>query len=316
MAQQELRQVERKYRRIKRQMRREQKHTPLRIALILLAALAVLSVWIGTLPYPKPDLPDALRVCFLDVGQGDAALIQTPEHAVLIDAGDFDHGYPVVQMLKALGVKHLDAAVCSHPHADHMGGMKTVLTCIPTDTLYLPEIPAQLSPTEPFFTELLDTAANQNTVLRSPACHETAVLDGSILEFLYTDFSAFENLNNCSLGCIVTCGDIRFYLAGDQEQESEQAMLDAGLISSVSVLKVSHHGSSSSTSEAFLHAAKPEYAVISCAAMNDYGHPSARVLRRLADAGCEIFRTDLNGSVLFATDGKTLRTVTNAVTAG
>ena len=307
----EVRQTARKYRRLKRRTKREQNagRTALRAALLLLTALAVLSVRIASIPQPEPALPDALRVCILDVGQGDAALIRTPEHAVLIDAGDYEQGFPVVQMLKALGVRKLDAAVCSHPHADHIGGMADVLENIPTNVLYMPEIPDALMPTGYPFTRLLETAENKSTALRSPSCHDTLDLGSAALEFLCVDNTAFEDLNNCSLGCRVTCGSVSFWLAGDLEQEGEEAMLNAGLIDPVSVLKVAHHGSSHATSDAFLQAAKPEYAAISVGAMNDYGHPAAKLLDRLAAHGCTIYRTDLDDSILFATDGKALRAV-------
>ena len=304
--QKELRQVSRKYRRLKRQEKRQGSRSALKIALVLLILLAVLAVRIAAIPKQAADLPDALRVCFLDVGQGDAALILTPEHAVLIDAGDYEQRFTVVQMLKALGVSRLDAAVCTHPHADHIGGMSAVLEQIGADALYLPEIPERLVPTDYPFTILLETAEKTGTALRTPACHDTVALGSTVLEFLCTDNSAFEDLNNCSLGCRITCGDIRFYIAGDQEKDAEAAFLDAGLVKPVSVLKVSHHGSNSSTSEAFLQAVKPKYAVISAGAMNDYGHPAKKLLERLGAHGCTIYRTDLDGTVVFASDGKRL----------
>ena len=304
----QYRAVERKYAKIKRRERRK------RYVLRILGLAGIPAVILGLFafrslrqPKPEADLPDALRVWFFDAGQGDAALIRTPNHAVLIDAGDCDRGYRIVQKLKSLGVTRLDAAVCSHPHADHIGGMETVLSCIPTDALYMPEIPDAMLPAAPYYTGLLDAAEKHHAALRIPACRDTVDLDGASLTFLSTDNTAFEDLNNCSLGCLVRCGESCFFFAGDLEKEGEEAMLRAGLIPPVSVLKVSHHGSSGSTSEAFLQAAKPEYAVISVGSGNDYGHPAQRTLERLAAVRCEIFRTDLDGTVLFASDGKQLQ---------
>ncbi|MBQ5335793.1 MAG: MBL fold metallo-hydrolase, partial [Oscillospiraceae bacterium] len=135
-----------------------------------------------------------------------------------------------------------------------------------------------------------------------PDCRETVSLGAAELTFLCTDNSAFDGLNDCSLVCLLTCGDVRFLFTGDLEEAGEQALLREGLIRPVTVLKTAHHGSSHATSAAFLAAARPKYAAISVAAVNDYGHPAPKTLNRLRDAGCQIFRTDLDGTVCFAAD--------------
>ena len=308
-----LRQVRRKYGRQRRKERAKQRfgNLPLRIGLLVLAAATAVAVWFATQPKPVKDLPDRLRVFIFDVGQGDAALIQTPEHAVLMDAGEAEQGYPLVHKLKSLGVRKLDAAICSHPHEDHMGGMETVLQCIPTETLYLPQIPDELVPTTVSFSRMLETAQTKHTAVRTPACRDSLALGDTELTFLSTDNNAFEALNNCSLGCRITCGTASFFFAGDLEEDGENAMLQAGLLEPVTVLKVSHHGSSTSSSQAFLDAVKPQYAAISVASMNDYGHPTQKILNRLAAIPCTIYRTDLDDTIAFATDGTGIHVVTH-----
>lgn len=300
------------YRRIERQIRWKNlcRRIPKMLGAVLLTAAAVIAVWVLTKPRAV-NVPDALRVYVLDVGQGDAILLQTKTHSILIDAGEADQGERIVQMLKALGVKRLDGVINSHPHADHLGGLPAVLAEIPVGTLYLPEIPAPLTPTGYAFERTLALAEEKQIPLHTPESGEALPLGSAALTFCSVSNAQFEGLNDCSLGCRVTCGTQSFFFAGDLEAAGEAAFLQADLIAPATVLKVSHHGSSSSTTPAFLAALRPQYAAISCGAMNDYGHPTAQTLHALSDAGCTVYRTDLDGTVLFATDGTALTVVTD-----
>ena len=305
----ELRALERKYARLKRQAQWEAVKPKLPYYIggaVLLAVIALLLLLL--LRKPKaPDTPPALlRVDVLDVGQGDAILLRTEGHAVLIDAGDTDKGITVVQQLVALGVKELDCIINSHPHSDHFGGIETVLRVFPVHALYFPTLPEAQIPTTEMYLSLLRTAEEKQIPVFLPQCRETLSLGDAELTFLSVDNSAFEGLNDCSLGCLVTCGAHTFFFAGDLEAAGEAAFLEAGLIPRISVLKVSHHGSSSSTTEEFLAAARPQAAAISCGAMNDYGHPAAQTLKRLSDIGCTVSRTDLDGTLHYETDGVTV----------
>lgn len=305
----ELRQLELKYRRMKRQA---QFHA-LKPKLPYLIVTAVLLLMIGVLLFlllrkspAQQEPPALLQVDVLDVGQGDAILLRTEGHAVLIDAGDTDKGTQVVQQLVALGVKELDCIINSHPHADHCGGIETVLRVFPVQALYFPTIPEQLLPTTPMYLSMLQAAEERHVPVYLPQCHDVLQLGDASLEFLSVDNSAFQDLNNCSLCCLVTCGSHRFFFGGDLETEGEAVFLSEGLIPRISFLKVSHHGSANATSDAFLAAAMPQAAAISCGAMNDYGHPSAQTLKRLSDLGCKVSRTDLDGALHYETDGVTV----------
>lgn len=308
----QIRDTERKYRRLKRQTQREQmrKQLPQYIIMALVIAAALAAVLVMTKPRPL-SVPTALRVYVLDVGQGDAVLLQTETHSVLIDAGETDQGAHIVQMLHALGVRRLDCIINSHPHTDHLGGLPFVLEHIPVDALYLPEIPDALMPTGYSFERVLELAEEQQIPLHTPKCGETLSLGTAALTLIRTENAQFENLNDCSLGVYAECGTQRFFFAGDLESAGEAAFLAADLIEPVTVLKVSHHGSSTSTTQAFLDTANPMLAVISCGAMNDYGHPTQQTLRALNAIGCTVFRTDLDGTVLFATDGTLINVVPN-----
>ena len=302
--QQKFRNLERKYRRLKRQdkMERFRANLPALAVTVLLTAAAVIAICFAV-RQRHPEMPTALRMYVLDVGQGDAVLLTTETHSVLIDAGDPDQGMRIVQMLKALHIDRLDCVINSHPHADHIGGLADILSEMPVGAIYLPQMPETLIPTSYTFSHVLELAEEKGIALHTPACGEVLPLGTAELTFLSVDNSGFDGLNDCSLGCCITCGTQRFFCAGDLEAAGEKAFLAAGLIAPVTVLKVSHHGSSSSTTPEFISAAQPQFAAISCGARNDYGHPSEKALRTLRDAGCAVYRTDLDGTVIFATDG-------------
>ena len=309
----QIRAVERKYSRLKRQSvwEKRKKHLPRILIFVLLAAAAVIAVWLLTRPHT--ELPDAaLCVSVLDVGQGDAILVQTKTHSVLIDAGTAEQSDRLVNLLHEYNVQRLDCLICSHPHGDHIGGMPAVLEAFPVGMICLPQIPEALIPTGWTFQSILDTAEEKAIPVQVPVCGEILPLGDAALTFLCTDNAAFEDLNNCSLCCRIECGAQSFFCTGDLGTEGEAAMLAAGLIRPASVLKVGHHGSSTSTSAAFLEAIRPQYAVISCGAQNEYGHPAGSTLRALSDAGCTVYRTDFDGTVIFTTDGSSVQIKINS----
>lgn len=301
----QIRRLERQYRRKKRMSKWEafRRRLPFVLIFVLLTAAAAGLLWYRTSQRAAPVPPESLRVYILDVGQGDAALLCTGSHSVLIDGGEPDQGNAVVQMLKAAGVSRLDCVINSHPHSDHIGGLAAVLEQIPADVLYLPEIPDSLTPTVWSFTHILDIAAEKQIPIRTPECHDVLSLGAAELEFYSVENAGFEDLNDCSLVCRVTCGTKRFLFTGDLSEAGEQAMLSAGYDLAADVLKAGHHGSSHSTTPEFLAAVSPDYAAVSCGALNDYGHPAERTLRVLHDAECAVYRTDLDGTILFETDG-------------
>lgn len=309
----QIRSLERKYLRKKRALKWKSfcKKLPLRLSVILLTAAAIFAVWFMTKPRPVPIPADTLRVYILDVGQGDAALLRTDSHSVLIDGGEPDYGPTVVRMLQKAGVEQLDCIINSHPHSDHIGGIAAVLEQIPVGALYLPKTPEAWKPTGLSYTNVLDLAEEKQIPIITPACHETLSLGAAELEFLCADDASLVDLNDCSLVCRVTCGERRFLFTGDLSAAGEQAMLSKGYALSADVLKIGHHGSSQSTTPDFLAAVSPDYAAISCGAMNDYGHPAPRILNVLRDAACAVYRTDFDHTILFETDGDRLSVISD-----
>jgi competence protein ComEC len=245
-----------------------------------------------------------LTVSFIDVGQGDSILIQTPSGKnMLIDAGVPEMGSTVVSYLKNKNVNKLDVVIATHPHDDHIGGMPDVINTFDIGTFYMPKVTANTNA----FENLLNALKNKNVNSVYVKAGNNIDLGSNITaQFLAPNNSSYDNLNNYSAVIKLTYKNVSFLFTGDAEKESEQEMLSKDYNLKADVLKVGHHGSDTSTTAEFLKAVSPKYAVISVGKNNDYGHPNQSVLDRLNNAGIKVFRTDLNGTIIATTDGNTI----------
>ncbi len=244
-------------------------------------------------------------VYFIDVGQGDCELIRTPDgQNILIDAGTNATGDKLVQYLEQLGVEQIDTLIATHPHEDHIGGMDEVVNAFPIGDVYLPKVADSQTPTTRTYERLLEAIADKGLSI-TPGRGGMTILDddGIKLEFLAPNADSYADLNSYSIVAKLTCGQKSFLFTGDAESDSEEEMLHAGYDLRSDVLKCGHHGSSTSTSAAFLQAVQPTYAVISCGVDNDYGHPHRETLDKLNDAGVQIYRTDEQDTILAVCDG-------------
>lgn len=247
-----------------------------------------------------------LIIHFLDVGQADCILVQTPSgYNMLIDAGNNADAAFITSYLDNLGIKRIDVAIGTHPHEDHSGSLDTVIRRYHIGQVYMPKA---ITTTRTFEDVLL--AAKEKALRISTAKAGISItLDPEIqMQFLAPNSDRYDDLNDYSAVLKLTYGQTSFLFTGDAEAVSEAEMLAAGYnYLSADLLKVAHHGSSSSTTEDFLRKVSPKYAVISVGADNKYGHPAPETLERLAKYGVQVLRTDQDGTIIISSDGETIR---------
>lgn len=217
--------------------------------------------------------------------------------------------------MQLAGICKLDYLVLTHPHADHTGGAREVLRNFAVGQLLVPPWDAQAGgETADWPRGLFDLAAEQGTDVITaedgtvyPLGSGTlTVLQGGESELYDTDDSS-AHVNNASLCTLFEAGNFRYLSTGDAESAAEQRLVDRyGKALHATLFKAGHHGSSTSSTEALLQVVQPQAVAISCGLNNDYGHPHARALQRLTDAGAEIYRTDTMGTITFTWQNDTL----------
>lgn len=249
-----------------------------------------------------------LRVDFLNVGQADCALLSTNGHYMVIDGGNNGDADTILSYLEGQGVEKLDAVVGTHPHEDHIGSLDAIINHFDVDAVYMPKI----MHTSKTFEDVLDAVANKGLKIKSPSPGDTIDFNGLEIEVLGPQ-REYKDFNNNSIVLKVNAGETAFLFTGDAEETAEKDILQAGYDLQADVLKVGHHGSSTSSSQAFLQAVKPKYAVISVGVGNSYHHPEEEALQRLQSIGAEIYRTDLQGDIVCTTDGKNIAFNCNSV---
>lgn len=272
-------------------------------AAIVLLLLIGVSIAFWALLTPSAATGLLLQVAFLDVGQGDAAWLKTPDGwDILIDGGKESEGPGLVSYLQNHGVADIEVLILSHPHADHVGGLVTVLENMDVDQA-LTNCQVYSSTIYQTFQDLLISKGIPTTCVRD----EDTFTWGAYISAAAVNppEPLTSDANNNSVVFRISYGTIDFLFTGDIESEAEDAILDRGRTIEAEILKVPHHGSGSSSTALFLAQVDPELAVISVGASNPYGHPDAETLARLRDAGAAIYRTDLHGTIVVTTDGTT-----------
>lgn len=246
----------------------------------------------------------ALRVHYIDVGQGDATLFEFDGHAILIDAGHWK-STEAVDYLKKIGITEIDIAVGTHPDADHIGQLAQVIGEFIVDEVWM----SGNASTSNTYVNVMQSIDASGTDYYEPRAGEIFDVGKMEIEILYPE-QITGAANEESISMKLTYGDVRFVFTGDAGVKEEQWMIDSGADLQAEILHFGHHGSNTSTGKDFLEAVSPETAIYSAGEDNSYGHPHAEVLAAAENAGAEVYGTDVNGTILIESDGNSYRVVT------
>lgn len=244
-----------------------------------------------------------MNVHFIDVGQGDSILIQVNSKNLLIDSGPSASKDKLVKYLNSLKISKLDYIIATHPHEDHIGNMSYIIDNFEVLNFYAPKVNSNTKAFETMVESLV--IKDLKIKVLKPNIKSIDLGENTKVDVFSPISNEYENLNNFSSIIKISYGTTSFLFTGDSEELSEKEVLMQGYDLKSDVLKVGHHGSSSSTSKRFLDAVDPYIAVISVGKDNSYGHPSQEVLSRLKDL--TIYQTDLDGNILIKSDGYSLK---------
>ncbi len=242
-----------------------------------------------------------MKIHYIDVGQGDSELIQVDNKNILIDAGCNDS--KALNYLKSIGINKLDYVIATHPHEDHIGGMTSVINNFEIGEFYAPKV----NHTTKTFENMINALQNKGIKLTAPGVGDTLNVGDATLQFLAPNSAKYEDMNNYSIACKLKYGNTSYVFMGDAEALSEGEILAKQLDISSDVLKLGHHGSHSSTSQAFLDKVNPRYAIVSCGKNNDYGHPHKETIDKLNKKGIDILRIDVSGTIVSTSNGNDIK---------
>lgn len=240
-------------------------------------------------------------VHIIDVGCADSIFIKCEDKNILIDAADNDVSDVVPSYLKRHNVKTLDLVVATHPHRDHIGQMAQVVNTFNIARFIMPHLKDGVMATTKTYEGLLH-ALDMKKITPEDPIPGTSFQVGNVTVNILAPNAQYDNINNYSVVVKLTYGKSSFLFTGDAEKESEKDMINAGFDLTADILKVGHHGSKTSTTQEFLNAVKPKYAIVSVGP-SQHNLPKKDTLNRLTKNGINVLRTDLNGTVIVATDG-------------
>lgn len=249
-----------------------------------------------------------LTVHYIDVGQGQSQLIiGSTGRVMLIDAGDNNKEKLMVEYLKKEKIEKIDILIGTHPHADHIGGLDAVINNFDIGMIYMPKFQSNTKT----FEDVLLAIQNKGLKVSTAKAGLTLDIEEDTIVKMIAPVNDYSDANEMSAVVHLTFGDTSFLFTGDAEGKSEADMINSGENLKADVLLIGHHGSSTSTTKAFLDKVNPSYAVIQSGKGNSYGHPTDEVLNRLIDKNIKIYRNDEQGNIIFTSDGKDITVNTN-----
>ena len=261
----------------------------------------VLDEYLGDKPQAIVVPEGEMEVHFIDVGQADCALLASGGRFMLIDGGNNDDADRITSYLKNAGVKTLDIVVGTHPHEDHIGSLDAAIENFDVGAVYMPDVAVDTKT----YRDVIEAVSEKGLQVKHPEPGDVLDFNGLPVE-IFGPVKEYSNLNNDSIVLRVSVGETAFLFTGDVETDAEYDILEQGFDIDADVLKVSHHGSASSSVEEFLAYTDADYAVISVGVGNSYNHPEAVTLKRLQNYGMKIFRTDQQGTIVCNTDGENI----------
>ncbi|MGN0144779.1 MAG: ComEC/Rec2 family competence protein [Clostridium sp.] len=269
------------------------------LSILITMILSVIFIGCGFQHRKSDTYISDLKVHFIDVGQADSILIQQGNENMLIDAGNNDDEETLKNYLNKLGIKKFTYVVGTHAHEDHIGSLDYIINSYEIGRVYFPKISAATKT----FENVVKAVKNKDMKFTVPSVGDTFNIGDAKCTVLAPNSSKYEDANNYSIVIKLEYKNTSFIFTGDAEDVSEKEMLDKGLDLRADVLKAGHHGSSSSSTNEFLDAVNPKYAVISVGKDNDYGHPNKETLDKLNARKIKVYRTDESGTIIAESDG-------------
>ena len=243
-----------------------------------------------------------LRIHYIDVGQGDAILVEQKENYMLIDAGPTSSKETLKDYLEKLNIKKIDYLVATHNHEDHIGGMANVIKNFDIVNLFMSK---EIATTKTYENVIL-AAKEKGLKLYAPKVLEEFELGEAKFKIITNGDNNYSGANNHSIVIRLTFGNNSFMFMGDAEKELEKDILDLDIDISADILKLGHHGSYTSSSEEFVEKVNPKYAIVSCGKNNSYGHPCKSTMMILKNDKITVYRTDESSNIIATSDGNNI----------
>jgi len=273
----------------------------------ILAGLGQTDETVPVAGVPATQAEGDIRIHFIDVGQGDAILIESGSHAVLVDGGPSPRlaNENILPHIRSLGITRLDYVISTHPHLDHIGGLPTIMDYLDVGHVLMPNA----THTTRAFENFLDAIDNNNipepTIPYRGQWFSAGAINFQVVSPGEGDFT--NNFNNGSIVIRMDHGSTSVLLTADAEIPAERSMLESDVNLNADLMLAGHHGSRTSSSQDFVDAINPRYAVISVGEGNRYNHPNQEVLDTFSERNVTVYRTDQLGTIIFITDGTTIR---------